>query len=126
VTRIRTGAVSDVHLIRNDREEIRTLLDEVDRRADVLCVCGDMTTHGTPEQMRAFCDTLRDIHCPIVAVFGNHDCHSEAQDELREILGERGIHLLDGESVMIQGIGFTGAKGFGGGFNDHLLDPFGE
>ncbi len=126
VRSVNIGAISDVHLLRNDREEIRAFIDEVNRRADVLCVCGDMTTHGTPEQMRAFCDTLRDVDSPIVAVLGNHDCHSGAAAELGEILGERGIHLLDGTSVVIGGVGFAGVKGFGGGFGDHLLDPFGE
>lgn len=72
---VNIGAISDVHLVRNDPAEIRAMLREINRRADVLCVCGDMTTHGTPEQMRAFCDTLRHVTCPIVAVLSNHDCH---------------------------------------------------
>lgn len=126
MSEVRIGAVSDVHLVRNDPAEIRAMIGEVNRRADVLCVCGDMTTHSTPEQMRAFCNTLADVDCPIVAVLGNHDCHSGAEGELSEILRERGIHLLDGTSVVIAGVGFAGVKGFGGGFGDHLLEPFGE
>lgn len=123
---LRIGAVSDVHLIRNDAREVRRLINDVNDRADVLCVCGDMTTHGTPNQMRAFCGTLRDVECPIVAVLGNHDHHSGQVDELGRILRDRGIHLLDGESVVIGGVGFAGTKGFGGGFGDHCLDSFGE
>jgi Icc-related predicted phosphoesterase len=126
MTVLRIGAVSDVHLMRNDRDEVRRFIEEVNRRADVLCVCGDMTTHGTPEQMHAFCDAVQDVECPIVAVLGNHDCHSGALDEIREILRDRGIHLLDGDTVVIGGIGFAGAKGFGGGFGDRQVDPFGE
>ena len=123
---VRIGAISDVHLVREDPAEIRAMVREVNHRSDVLCVCGDMTTHGTPEQMRAFCATLADVDCPIVAVLGNHDYHSGAVPELSEILHERGIHLLDGTSVVIRGVGFVGVKGFGGGFGDHLLDAFGE
>ncbi len=126
MTMLRVGAVSDVHLMRNDRDEVRRFIDEVARRADVLCVCGDMTTHGTPDQMRAFCDAIADVQCPIVAVLGNHDCHSGAIDEIGRILGDRGIHLLDGDAVVIDGVGFAGAKGFGGGFGDRQIDPFGE
>ncbi len=123
---VRIGAISDVHLVREDPAEIRAMIREVNDRADVLCVCGDMTTHGTPEQMRAFCDTLAGVDCPIVAVLGNHDFQAGAVPKLAEILRKRGIHLLDGTSVVIHGIGFVGTKGFGGGFGDHLLDPFGE
>ena len=123
---VRIGALSVVHLVREDAAEIRAAIREVNRHADVLCVCGDMTTHGTPEQMRAFCGTLADVDCPIVAVLGNHDCHLGAEAELTEMLRERGIHLLDGTSIVIEGVGFVGVKGFGGGFGDHLLEPFGE
>jgi Icc-related predicted phosphoesterase len=126
VRRVRIGAISDVHLVREDLAEIRAMIREVNQRADVLCVCGDMTTHGTAEQMRAFCGALADVDCPVVAVLGNHDCYSGAEAELGEILRERGIHLLDASSVVIDGVGFAGVKGFGGGFGDHLLDPFGE
>lgn len=123
---VRIGAISDVHLVREDPAQIRAMIREVNHRADVLCVCGDMTTHGMPEQMRAFCGTLADVDCPIVAVLGNHDHQSGAATELGDILRERGIHLLDGTSVVIDGVGFVGVKGFGGGFGDHLLEPFGE
>ncbi len=36
------------------------------------------------------------------------------------------IHVLDGESVVVKGIGFAGVKGFGGGFDKHMLSMFGE
>jgi Icc-related predicted phosphoesterase len=34
--------------------------------------------------------------------------------------------ILDGEAVVIKGIGFAGVKGFGGGFNKYMLSMFGE
>lgn len=36
------------------------------------------------------------------------------------------MHVLDGEAVVIKGIGFAGIKGFGGGFDNHMLSMFGE
>ena len=38
----------------------------------------------------------------------------------------RGIHLLDGNHVVVEGIGFVGTKGFCGGFGRGALAPFGE
>ena len=34
--------------------------------------------------------------------------------------------MLDGESVVVEGIGFAGVKGFGGGFDNYMLSMFGE
>ena len=34
--------------------------------------------------------------------------------------------MLDGESAVIDGVGFAGAKGFCGGFGTRMLEPWGE
>jgi len=34
--------------------------------------------------------------------------------------------MLDGEAVVLNGVGFAGVKGFGGGFGKHMLSFFGE
>ena len=36
------------------------------------------------------------------------------------------MHVLDGEAVILEGVGFAGVKGFGGGFDKHMLSMFGE
>jgi Icc-related predicted phosphoesterase len=36
------------------------------------------------------------------------------------------VHVLDGEAVVVQNIGFAGVKGFGGGFDRYMLSMFGE
>src|SRR5690606_30264307 len=36
------------------------------------------------------------------------------------------MQILDGESTIINGIGFAGVKGFGGGFGSAMLSKFGE
>src|SRR5690606_14925519 len=45
---------------------------------------------------------------------------------IREIIQNNNVHVLDGESIMIGGVGFAGVKGFGGGFDNHMLSMFGE
>jgi Icc-related predicted phosphoesterase len=36
------------------------------------------------------------------------------------------VHILDGEAVVVGNIGVAGIKGFGGGFDNHMLSMFGE
>lgn len=47
-------------------------------------------------------------------------------EEVSSILVRAGVHLLDGQSVEISGVGFCGTKGFIGGFGRHMLGAFGE
>src|SRR5690606_7688234 len=37
-----------------------------------------------------------------------------------------GVHVLDGDNTVIEGIGFAGIKGFGGGFGRFSINPAGE
>ena len=63
---------------------------------------------------------------PIVAVLGNHDYESGKEDEVRQILVDAGVMVLDGDACEINGIGIAGVKGFGGGFGQRALGPWGE
>jgi Icc-related predicted phosphoesterase len=63
---------------------------------------------------------------PVVAVLGNHDHEAGQVDEMRRILADAGVTLLDGDPVEIKGVGLVGVKGFGGGFDRHTLSAFGE
>jgi Icc-related predicted phosphoesterase len=94
--------------------------------ANVLVLCGDLTTHGRTDQMRGFVDELKGVDTPIVAVLGNHDYEAGELDACAAILRGRGVHLLDGDHVIVDGIGFVGTKGFCGGFGRGALAPFGE
>ena len=66
------------------------------------------------------------VKIPIVAVLGNHDFESSQQDEIRTILADAGVAVLDGDTTEILGIGFAGVKGFAGGFGRRALGPWGE
>lgn len=122
----RIAAVSDLHFDGARHGSLRDLFADIQRNAEVLALCGDLTTHGRPEQMKAFVDELAGIDIPIVAVLGNHDCESSAEQQVTDILCDAGVHVLDGTHVEIDGIGFAGTKGFAGGFGRGSLGPFGE
>lgn len=63
---------------------------------------------------------------PVIAVLGNHDYEAGQPEEVNQILSAAGVHMLDGDACEIQGIGFAGVKGFGGGFGQASLQPWGE
>jgi Icc-related predicted phosphoesterase len=126
---VRIGAVADLHYTRNPSESwpLRDLLAQASRECDVLVLAGDLTDRGLPDEAHG---VAREIHAavnvPVVAVLGNHDFESGRAGEVRDILVESGIQVLDGEGVQVEGIGFAGVKGFAGGFGKRALGPWGE
>jgi Icc-related predicted phosphoesterase len=123
---VRIAVVGDIHFDPRGKGELRGIFAEMCTEAEILVLCGDLTTHGEPEQIEGFLEELHFVDLPIVAVLGNHDFEAGHEVRLAELLVERGVHVLDGTSVEIQGIGFAGVKGFGGGFGRRTLGPFGE
>lgn len=123
---VRLAAVGDLHFDGASRGSYRELFAEANQRADVLVLCGDLTSHGKPEQMRGFVAELAGVSIPMVGVLGNHDFEDGAEQELAKILCDAGVEMLDGTHVVIDGIGFAGTKGFAGGFGRGALGPFGE
>lgn len=125
--RVRVAAVADIHCGRTAPDTLRGLFSGINDRADILLLCGDLTDHGQPEEARALVGDLRPaVKIPVLAVLGNHDWHSGKQGELKHILEEAGVRVLDGEDCEVHGIGFAGVKGFGGGFGRHTLEAWGE
>jgi Icc-related predicted phosphoesterase len=126
---VRIAAVADLHYSRSQEERwpVRDLFAQASRECDVLVLPGDLTDRGLPEEAQAL---AREIHAavsvPVVAVLGNHDFESDRQGEVRDILVESGVRVLDGEAVQVEGIGFAGVKGFAGGFGKRALGPWGE
>jgi Icc-related predicted phosphoesterase len=62
----------------------------------------------------------------MVGILGNHDWESGKQEEIQRILADSGLHVLDGETIELAGVGFAGVKGFAGGFDQRALEPWGE
>jgi Icc-related predicted phosphoesterase len=124
---VRVAAVADLHFGRAGYgPPLRSLFDNLADRADVLALCGDLTDSGDPEEARGLARVLSGATVPTVAVLGNHDYESGKVTEVSKILCDAGVHVLDGASYEVRGIGFAGVKGFAGGFGRRALGPWGE
>jgi Icc-related predicted phosphoesterase len=125
---VRVAAIGDLHFSRTaPAGALQPLFSQISEAADVLVLCGDLTDYGLPEEARAFArEVSTTVKVPVVGVLGNHDYEAGQQEELKKILGDSGITILDGDTVEIHGIGFAGVKGFAGGFGRRALGPWGE
>ena len=124
---VRVAAVGDIHLGgKGSDAPLQILFGQVSEHADVLALCGDLTDRGDPEEARLMAKALSTVSVPIVAVLGNHDYESGKEREVSRILCDAGVHVLDGESHEVLGVGFAGVKGFAGGFGRRALGPWGE
>jgi Icc-related predicted phosphoesterase len=123
---VRLAAVADVHCTRASAGALASMFTEAAAQADVLLLCGDLTDYGLPEEARVLARELSGVKIPMLGVIGNHDCESGHEEEVVRILVEAGVRVLDGDSVEVQGVGFAGTKGFGGGFGRRTLEPWGE
>jgi Icc-related predicted phosphoesterase len=125
---VRLAAVGDLHYARTSRGMLQPIVTAVTRvEADILVLAGDLTDYGLPDEAAELARELTgSVKIPIVGVLGNHDFESNAMNEVRRILMDAGVRLLDGETVELLGIGFAGIKGFAGGFGRGVLGPWGE
>ena len=125
-TVIRVAALGDLHCTKTSKGSFQPLFAKIAEAAEVVLLAGDLTDYGLPDEARVLAKELAGIRVPIAAVLGNHDIESGKADEIRQILTDAGVVILDGEVCEMQGIGIAGAKGFGGGFGKHALGPWGE
>ncbi len=127
---LRIAAAGDLHCSEHRRDEIRRSVDALRGSADIVLLCGDLTTHGEPEQAAVLADACRVLEVPVFAVLGNHDWHANRHDELLEALQSGGIRVLDRDWAVCEAggleIGVVGVKGFVGGFPGSHLPDFGE
>lgn len=123
---ITIAAIADLHVKEDGTASYRELFAEISRLARVLVIAGDVTDLGKPDEAALLVQDLKACDVPVVAVLGNHDYECDAVEEIGSILRQAGVHLLEGQSVEIEGVAFAGAKGFAGGFGRHMLGSFGE
>lgn len=122
---LKVAALGDIHT--KTSSDFSTLFEEITQNADLFALTGDLTDHGDLDEAKHLVQQLlKYCKLPTVAVLGNHDYASGQQEEIKKALIESEVKLLDCESYIYKDVAFCGVKGFGGGFNEHLLAPFGE
>jgi Icc-related predicted phosphoesterase len=123
---VRIAAIADLHYTSEQKASLVPIVMGMADAADILLICGDLTHHGLAEEAAELAKDLAAIRTPILAVLGNHDCHSDQQEEIKRVLKSSPIQLLDGDAIEVRGIGFAGVKGFASGFGRRVLEPWGE
>jgi Icc-related predicted phosphoesterase len=124
---LRIAAIGDLHVSKSSQGAFHGLFSQIGQTADVLLLCGDFTDYGLPDEARVLARELASsLNIPVIAVLGNHDYESGKQDEIRQILTDADVTVLDGEATEVHGVGFAGVKGFAGGFGRGALGPWGE
>lgn len=124
--KIRIAALGDIHVRETSAGLYKDLFAQISQKADVLVLCGDLCDLGLVKEAEVLAEELKSCTIPVVGVLGNHDYESGEQDQVKEILTHARMTILDHEPIEIQGVGFAGVKGFGGGFDKYMLSGFGE
>jgi Icc-related predicted phosphoesterase len=127
---IRIAAVGDLHFGADSAGKLRPQLERLPDEADLFLMAGDLTRYGSPDEAAVLAGELADVPVPKLAVLGNHDYQSDRQDEVRRVLEDAGVQVLEGESAVVEvdgtRVGVAGTKGFGGGFAGACGSEFGE
>lgn len=123
---VRVAALADLHCTKTSQGAFQPLFARVSEAADIAVLAGDLTDYGLPEEAAVLAKELTALRVPAAAVLGNHDLESGKSAEVGQILRDAGLHLLDGDACELAGVGIAGVKGFGGGFGECSLAPWGE
>ncbi len=124
------AAIGDLHCFEGGTDMFRYAFAELNEKADALAICGDLTYRGRMSEIDVFVAELAEVQIPVYCVLGNHDYHEMNHHRFHDLLEDAGVAVLDGDSCVqeIRGhtVGFTGTKGFAGGFERRALTDFGE
>src|SRR5688500_9789077 len=108
-THLRIAANGAIHVPTVAQGVFHALFAQISQTSDVLVLCGEFTDYGLPEEARILARELTTaVNIPVVAVLGNHDYEAGHQDDIRQILTDAGVFVLDGEATEIHGVGFAG------------------
>lgn len=123
---MRIAAIGDLHAKEHADPGYRDMFAEMSEAADAIVICGDLTDSGSPGEAGRLAEDLAGAKVPVLAVLGNHDHQSGQVPEVKRILSEAGLIILEDQAYEIGETGFVGTKGFGGGFGRYMLSDFGE
>ncbi|MBX4192030.1 metallophosphoesterase [Candidatus Parcubacteria bacterium] len=121
------AAVGDLHVgATAGSRSFKEMFESASKEADALALCGDLTNIGAVEEAERLANDLNACTIPVVGVLGNHDHELGRADEVEATLVRAGMRPLELHLQEINGVGFVGVKGFGGGFGPYMLGAFGE
>lgn len=123
---MRIAAIADLHTDEHAGHNYAEVFKEISGKADVLLLCGDLTNHGEPKQAKLLNEYLESCTIPVLGILGNHDYDQDRENEIRKILRSGKLRLIEGDIFEIGNVGFAGAKGFCGGYKEHIVTSFGE
>src|SRR5439155_8766181 len=115
--KVRIGAVADLHCTKLAQGHFQPLFAQVADQVDMILLGGDLTDYGLPEEAQVLVRELSVVKVPVIGVLGNHDYESGKVDEVRKVLSDAGVKMLDGDACEVVGVGIVGGKGFAGGFD---------
>lgn len=124
--KVKIVALGDIHCRVGTDHLIAELIGELNGEFDVLILAGDLTDTGLPEEAESLVKQLEPYCSRTISILGNHDHESGKFEDVCRVIRESGITLLDGNVCEVGNVGFIGTKGFCGGFDNLLVQPFGE
>lgn len=90
---LRVAFISDTHgWYRQTKDEIASLNSRQD--IDFVVHCGDLTDTGTAKEYEWIRDLLGGLHCPHVALIGNHDFLGTGDQAYRVMFGEMDFSFI--------------------------------
>jgi Icc-related predicted phosphoesterase len=123
---VKIVAIGDIHCRLDTTDLILKLVGDLNNEYDALLLAGDLTDNGLVEEAQVLAEQLKTISAPVVAILGNHDHQGGNPAGIATMLREAGVTILDGTAIEIGTLGIVGTKGFCGGFDEFLVQPFGE
>src|SRR5438067_2569786 len=102
---VRVALLADLHCTKTSQGAFQPLFARIAESADILVMAGDLTDYGLPEEATVLVKELSMLRIPVAAVLGNHDCESGKSSDVRQLLTDAGVHVLDGDACELQGVG---------------------
>ncbi len=119
--KLKIAAVGDLHVQETSTGIYHDFFAELSEQANVFVICGDLTDHGLPLEAEILAKELLACRIPVLGVLGNHDLEAGQADEIKKILHSAKMIFLDDNVFEMHNVGFTGVKGFMGGFEKYML-----
>lgn len=123
---MKIAAIGDIHTDESSQGKLQKIFSQLPEKADILVLCGDLTANGYLTEAQILVNELSFLKIPIIGVLGNHDFDHKQQNGITAFLEQNHIKILDGEYYILDDVGFIGAKGFCGGFDEYMTTAFGE